>query len=183
MSVVQVYVPTEDSKEEVKEGFYEQLHTTLREVHRQDKLIVMEDLNARVGRNVGVWGDVIGKQGEVVENGNGKRLLQLCAENELVVANTCFQHKDIHKFTWECRGKNQRSIIDYFLVRKDMKKQLRDVKVVRGTEIGSDHYLMLMVIKLELKVEKPNRNRTGGGSIRVKKLRNREVRWQFQARF
>ena len=39
-----------------------------------------------------------------------------------------------------------------------------------------------MVIKLELKVEKPNRTRTGGGSITVKKLRNREARWQFQAR-
>ena len=36
-----------------------------------------------------------------------------------------------------------------------MKRQLRDVKVVRGAEIGSDHYLVLMVIKLELKVEKP----------------------------
>ena len=54
VSVVQVYAPTEDSKEGVKEGFYEQLQTTLREVHRQDKLIVMGDLNARVGRNVSV---------------------------------------------------------------------------------------------------------------------------------
>ena len=176
VSVVQVYAPTEDSKEEVKEGFYEQLQTTLREVHRQDKLIVLGDLNARVGRNVGVWGDVIGKQGEVVENGNGKRLLQLCAENELVVANTWFQHNYIHKFTWQCRRKNQRSIIDYFVVRKDMKRQLKDVKVARGAEIGSDHYLVLMVIKLELKVEKPKRTRTDSGSIRVKKLRNREAR-------
>ena len=30
VSVVQVYAPTEDSKEEVKGGFYEQLQTTLR---------------------------------------------------------------------------------------------------------------------------------------------------------
>ena len=55
-----------------------------------------------------------------------------------------------------------------------MKRQLKDVKVVRGAEIGSDHYLVLMVIKLELKVEKPKRTRTDGGSIRAKKLRNRE---------
>ena len=130
-----------------------------------------------------VWGGVIGRQGEVAENGNGKRLLQFCAENELVVINTCmFQHKDIHKFTWECRRKNQRSIVDYFLVRKDMKGQLRDVKVVRGAEIGSDHYLVLMVITLKVKVEKPIRSRVAGGSIRVKRLRNKEVRWQFQTR-
>ena len=47
VSVIQVYAPTGDSKEEVKEGFYEQLQVTLREVHRQDKVIVMGDLNAR----------------------------------------------------------------------------------------------------------------------------------------
>ena len=41
---------------------------------------------------------------------------------------------------------------------------------------------MLMVIKLKWKVEEPNGSRTGGGSIRVKKLRNKEVKWQFQAR-
>ena len=34
-----------------------------------------------------------------------------------------------------------------------MKGQIRDVKVMRGTEIGSDHYLVLMVIKLNWKVE------------------------------
>ena len=50
----------------------------------------------------------MGRQGEVVENGNGKKLLQFCAEDELMVTNTCFQHKDIHKFTWESRGERQR---------------------------------------------------------------------------
>ncbi len=39
-----------------------------------------------------------------------------------------------------------------------------------------------MVIKLKLKVEKPIRSRAAGGSISVKKLRNKEVRRQFQAR-
>ena len=100
--------PTEDSKNEVKDDFYEQLESTVREVPKQDKLVALGDLNACVGGNVAVWGDVIGKHGEVVENGNGTRLLQFCAENDLVIANSWFQHKEIHKFTWECRRKNQR---------------------------------------------------------------------------
>ena len=44
-----------------------------------------------------------------------------------------------------------------------MKGQLRDVKVVRGAEIGSNHYLLLMVIKLRMNGEKPRENRIGGG--------------------
>ena len=71
MTVIQVYAPTEDSTDEVKEDFYEQLQQIMKEVHKQDKLIVMGDMNAQVGDNVKVWGEIIGRQGEVVENGNG----------------------------------------------------------------------------------------------------------------
>ena len=181
VSVIQVYAPTEDCRVEMEEEFYEQLQVTVREVHRQDKLVVMGDLNARVGDNVKVWGEVIGKQGEAVENGNGKRLLQFCAENDLVVTNSWFQHKDIHKFTWECRGRNQRSIIDYFLVKQGMRKQLRDVKVVRGAEIGSDHYLLVMVIKLKVQASGP-RETSAGGRIRARKLINNATRGRFEAR-
>ena len=88
VSVIQVYAPTEDNKNVVKDDFYEQLEGTVRGVPKQDKLVVLGDVNARVGRNVIVWGDVIGKHGEAVENENGMRLLQFCAENELGIANS-----------------------------------------------------------------------------------------------
>ena len=109
------------------------MQATVREVHRQDKLIVMGDLNARVGRNVEVWKGVIGRQGEVVVNGNGKRLLQFCAEIELVVTNTWFNAR-IFISSHGNLGKSQRSIIDYFGVRKEMKGQSRCKSSERGTD-------------------------------------------------
>ena len=48
-----------------------------------------------------------------------------------------------------------------------MKCQLRDLKVVIGAEIGSDHYLLLMIIKLKIKGEKPRESRSGGGSFHL----------------
>ena len=48
----------------------------------------------------------------------------------------------------------------------------------KRAEIGSNHYLLLIVIKLRMKGE----NIIGGGSIRVKKLKNKAVRWEFEAR-
>ena len=63
-----------------------------------------------------------------------------------------------------------------------MKSQLRDVKVVRGAEVGSDHYLLLMIIKLKMDGKKPSKSRTGSCNTRVRKLRNKEVRCKFEAR-
>ena len=43
-----------------------------------------------------------------------------------------------------------RSLTDYFLIGKGYWKQVVDVKVVRGAELGSDHYLVLMNINLKM---------------------------------
>ena len=48
-------------------------------------------------------------------------------------------------------GRELRSIIDYFLVGKGNRVRVKDVRVVRGAEIGSDHHLVL------LKISKTNR--------------------------
>lgn len=47
-----------------------------------------------------------------------------------------------------------KSIIDYFLVRKKFMKLVKDVKVVRGAEVGSDHHLVLMKVKLRVQDRK-----------------------------
>ena len=79
-------------------------------------------------------------------------MLQFSSEHNLLIANTWSPHKRIHMFTWECRGSGLRSLIDYFLIGKEFRKQVVDVRVVRGAEMGSDHYLVLL--KFKLKVER-----------------------------
>ena len=37
-----------------------------------------------------------------------------------------------------------RSIIDYFLIRMEARRQVVDVKVVRGAGIGRNHYCVLI---------------------------------------
>ena len=119
---------------------------------RGDKVVVMGDLNSRVGNNVARWEAVIGNQGEDVEDDNGRRLLNFSAENGFKVLSTFYKHKEIHKYTWKCPGRGLKSIIDYFLVSNEMKRNLNNVKVVRGAEIGSDHHLVLMKVRLHRRV-------------------------------
>ena len=37
--------------------------------------------------------------------------------------------------TWECRGRGLKSITDYFLVRRECMKDVKDVKVLRGADL------------------------------------------------
>ena len=108
---------------------------------------------------------MIGKQGEDVENDSGRRLLSFSPKNGFKVLNTFYEHKEIHKYTWKCPGRGLKSIIDHFLVRNEMNRNVNDVKVVRGAEIGIDHHLVLMKAGLHRrvhtrKVEERSRLRT-----------------------
>ena len=66
LMLVQVYAPTNDSGGEVKEHFYNELQKVTEKVGRKETLIIIGDLNARVGRDSEVWGSVIGRHGEAV---------------------------------------------------------------------------------------------------------------------
>ena len=96
-TLVIVYAPNEDDTAENKTQFYETLQRSIEEQERD--ILILGDLNARVGKNLEEWDGVIGKTGEEVLNNNGERLLNLCLMNNLVILNTIFIHRDIHKYT------------------------------------------------------------------------------------
>ena len=64
---------------------------------------------------------------------------------------------------------------------KEVRKQVIDVKAVRGAEIGSDHYLVLMKIKLKAKRVKKNRQEEGRQQIKLNKLKEEKIRREYQA--
>ena len=97
-------------------------------------------------------------------------LLDLCAEKGLVVGNTVFEHKDIHKYTWvgeEERG--GRSVLDYRIVDERLRKGLIGVRVRRGVGAGmSDH--MMAEGKINLGSQKRVKDcwRVKGKKVKVK---------------
>ncbi|KAK5649396.1 hypothetical protein RI129_000425 [Pyrocoelia pectoralis] len=114
------------------------------------------------------------------KNNNGHRLLQLCTENNLIIMNTFFIHKDIHKYTREAPSRNEKSIIDYIVINKSFRKEIKDVKVRRGAEIYSDHYLVIAKIHLKTKaVETIKSIKHKKKAIRVYKLKEKKVWAEF----
>ena len=63
MSIIQCYVLTKDSNDGDKEAFCEQLQATLENVYCKDFLLVMSDLNAKVGSKNMHFERVMGREG------------------------------------------------------------------------------------------------------------------------
>ncbi len=89
---------------------------------------------------------VVGKFGVDSMNDNGQNLVNICDERGMFPANTFFQHKMIHRYTW-ARG-NERSLIDYIAVDERLRKDVCDAKVVRGMFSGLDHFSVVAKIRM-----------------------------------
>ena len=104
--------------------------------------------------------------------------MEVCAETGLFLANIFFQHKMIHRYTW--RRAEQKGLIDYMAVDKRLRRDVTDVKVVRGMFDCSDHFAVLMKIKVRDswifgKVEKGVRRR-----LRTEKFREEGIREEYR---
>ena len=84
--VVQVYALTSNSEDAEVEQFYEDLRDLLELTPKKDVLFIIGDWNAKVGSQE-IPG-VMGKFGLGVQNEAGQRLIEVCKENSLVIANT-----------------------------------------------------------------------------------------------
>ncbi|KAJ8709293.1 hypothetical protein PYW07_009119 [Mythimna separata] len=120
ISIVQCYAPTNASSEDTKDDFYNALNATLRSIKRQDIVIVMGDLNAKVGRVNAGRERHMGTQGLGVCNENGDRFIDFCQNHDLTIGGTLFIHGDHHKYTWNsqyCRIQNSLQILykNFFL--------------------------------------------------------------------
>jgi hypothetical protein len=77
---------TNMKKIEEKDKFWEEKTLT---VEKSNGIVfVIGDLNGRVGKKDNTTMEVIGKHGENIRNGNGRRLIEHCIENDLMIANT-----------------------------------------------------------------------------------------------
>ncbi|MGL4388826.1 MAG: reverse transcriptase domain-containing protein [Brevinema sp.] len=191
--IVGCYGPSENEHKEVKEEFWAKLQVITE--NSIVKTLIIGDMNSRVGYKKDSTILALGKYGEEKTNNNGKRLIDFCVVNDMIITNTFFEHKNIHKYTRVNENKGENSIIDLFITERKCLKYFKDVKVKRSFEIDSDHYLVIAKLKIPKAViiekkgkknssnKKKNNNRIEdriiNSNIKSYKLKEEEVKRKF----
>lgn len=159
VGIMQIYAPTENATADEKDAFYEELQReTERLQNKNQHVIVMEDWNAHIGNQERRGHGTMGKHGLECEiNNNGQRMLDFCIINQILIGNTWFNHKNIHKITYEVQGLEHRSMIDYITYTKNMRYAVNDVKAIREAELSTAHRLVIAHTNIENPKKERNR--------------------------
>lgn len=176
LSIIQCYSPTNEVSDEEKDTFYNNLQGIIHRTPKHDMIIVMGDMNAKVGNNNTDRETSIGKHGLGEMNENGERMMDFCEMNGLIACNTLFPHKDIHKYTWISPDKRTKNQIDYIMINRRWRRSVIDARTYRGADVNSDHVLLRAKIKLKLRATKKTNTRR---KFAVHKLKQPEVINEF----
>ena len=116
--------------------------------------ILLGDFNAKVGRE-NIFKPTIGQESlHQDSNDNGVRLVNFATSQNLVVKNTMFRHRNIHKYTWTSPDAKTRNQIDHVLIDRRWQYSVLDVRSFRGAECDTDHYLVNATVRERLAVGK-----------------------------
>ena len=131
--------------------FYDDLDSLFSAAPRTDKLILLGDFNARVGTDHQTWEGVTGSEGVGKCHSNGLLLLRKCAEHDLLFTNTVFRLLTRRKTTWMHPRSKYWHLIDYVIVRKKNRQDVRVTKTMCGADCWTDH--RLVVSKHNLRIQ------------------------------
>ena len=79
------------------EDFYDDLQLSINNKAASDMLILMGDINAKVGAEYKNWDGVPQMFGMAECNERSEKLLNLCSTNGLFLSNTCFKQSKVSR--------------------------------------------------------------------------------------
>ena len=114
---------------------------------------------------------IIGKNGTGKCNSNDLLILQFCSENELLISNTIFRLPTRNKTTWMHPRSKHWHLIDFVIVRKKDRQDVRVTTSMCGADCWTDHRLIISKMKLRIIPKRHPQGRTAPKRMDVLKLK------------
>lgn len=150
MAILSVYAPTEHYDMDVKEEFYAEMDMVIESIPNEYRknIVILGDFNARIGEYDPIWYNIRGKYGIRSElNENGQLLLDLCARNNLLIANSMFRKKIYG--TWKHPRSKKWVTLDYILVSQSSRHLCKNCGINRRIELQSDHIAVELIFQVQ----------------------------------
>jgi exonuclease III len=139
-----VYGPDMSKARSVRKEFFEALRKALEEFRGEGlEVIVMGDLNARVGRMKG--GEVVGEFGEEVLNENGVLMKEALLGGGCLALNGRKEGEVEWTFEMQVKDGVRRSVVDYVCISEGLEEEVVDFGVGRELDVGGDGHAPVWV--------------------------------------
>ena len=165
--------------DEVKDKFYDDLDNIISATPRTGKLILLGDFNARVCTDHQTWEEVMGSEGVGKCNSNGLLLLSKCAEHDLLITNTVFKLSNRNKTSWMHPRSKHWHLIDYVIVRRTYRPDVRVTKTMCGANCWTDHRLVVSKLNLRIQPARRPQGKKAPKRLDVSKLNHDSMRQAF----
>jgi len=144
LNLISAYAPQVRRPNEEKEDFWVLMGKTLSAISDNERLVVCGDMNGHVGEKADGFESVHGGLGYGERNVEGEMLLEFAEATDLIVVNTWFTKGMAKRATYESGGR--RTQIDYVLVRKSERGEVRNLNVIGYEECIPQHKLLVCVL-------------------------------------
>ncbi|XP_019623440.1 PREDICTED: craniofacial development protein 2-like, partial [Branchiostoma belcheri] len=162
-TIIVTYCPTNVADEDIISEHYDSLRRAIQSVPAHNLLMVVGDFNARLGDEEARY--TLHSE----TNRNGRMLLELTSEQNLIICNTRFQKKAGKLWTYMSPGGN-RYQLDYILIRRKWQNSMLNAEAYSTfASVGSDHRIVSARVRLSLRKKKaePRKKRYDWGALRV----------------
>ncbi|XP_058444164.1 uncharacterized protein LOC131425900 [Malaya genurostris] len=150
-SIINVHNPHFGNIDDDKDAFYAQLEREYDCCPSNDVKIIIGDLNVQVGQEEELRSTIGKFSTHQLTNENGLRLIDFGAFKNMAIRSTFFQHSLLYRYIRRSPPQTE-SQIDHVLINGRHFFDIIDVRTYRGANVDSDHYLVMVKLRLKLSV-------------------------------